>query len=149
MRQWVVNLANQTQGLILVLEHRFYGKSLPFTKLNESFHLDKLAYLNSEQALKDLAYFIEQMTANKSYGIAANSPWISIGGSYPGALSAWFRSKYPHLTIGAIASSAVVEAINDFQLYDAQIEWSTNKSGVACPNAIKNATERISKMDPS
>ncbi len=40
-----------------------------------------------------------------------NNPWIVVGGSYPGALSAWFRYKYPHLTIGSIASSAVVQAI--------------------------------------
>jgi hypothetical protein len=39
------------------------------------------------------------------------NPWITIGGSYPGALSAWFRYKYSHLTIGAIASSAVINAI--------------------------------------
>lgn len=43
---------------------------------------------------------------------------ITIGGSYPGALSAWFRFKYKHLTIGAYASSAVVEAIEDFYDYD-------------------------------
>lgn len=29
-RQWVVTMAQRLQGLILVLEHRFYGKSLPF-----------------------------------------------------------------------------------------------------------------------
>jgi hypothetical protein len=43
-----------------------------------------------------------------------NNPWISVGGSYPGALSAWYRAKYPHLTIGAIASSAVIVAIENF-----------------------------------
>ena len=43
-----------------------------------------------------------------------NIPWFVTGGSYPGALSAWFRYKYPHLTIGAIASSAVVNMIEDF-----------------------------------
>lgn len=41
-------------------------------------------------------------------------PWVTIGGSYPGALSAWFRYKYPHLTVGALASSAVVNSIVDF-----------------------------------
>lgn len=66
--------------------------------------------LTSEQALSDIAYFIRQMNNKQMYGINQN-PWVTVGGSYPGALSAWFRYKYPHLTIGAIASSAVVQVI--------------------------------------
>ncbi len=31
-----------------------------------------------------------------------------MGGSYPGALAGWFRYKYPHLTVGSLASSGVV-----------------------------------------
>jgi lysosomal Pro-X carboxypeptidase len=49
-------MANRLQGLVLVLEHRFYGQSMPFG--SESLNLDKMVYLNSEQALSDLAYFI-------------------------------------------------------------------------------------------
>jgi hypothetical protein len=91
------------------LEHRFYGKSLPFG--NQSFTLENLKYLTAEQALNDLAYFITQVTERNMHNVSKSHKWITIGGSYPGALSAWFRSKYPHLTVGAIASSAVVLAV--------------------------------------
>ena len=78
---------------------------------NNSLNLDKMVYLTSERALSDIAYFIQTMQGTKSHKITASPPFITVGGSYPGALSAWFRYKYPHLTIGAIASSAVVLAI--------------------------------------
>jgi hypothetical protein len=70
-----------------------------------------LKYLTAEQALKDLAYFITRITDGGQHGVLAKSPWITIGGSYPGALAAWFRNKYPHLTIGSISSSGVILAI--------------------------------------
>ena len=56
-----------------------------------------LKYLSSEQALADLATFREAMV--KQFSLSKNK-WISFGGSYPGALSAWFRYKYPHLVYG-------------------------------------------------
>lgn len=55
-RQWVVTMAQKLQGLILVLEHRYYGKSMPYG--NDSMKLENMVHLNSEQALSDLAYFI-------------------------------------------------------------------------------------------
>lgn len=87
-----------------------------------------MKYLNSQQALRDLAYFIDRVKVNELYGIT-NNPWISVGGSYPGALSAWFRYKYPHLVIGALSSSGVVNAIEDFKDFDEQIYLSSVESG--------------------
>lgn len=52
------------------------------------------------------------------YGITKNTPWICIGGSYAGAVSAWYRLKFPFLTIGGLASSAVVNPIYNFTQYD-------------------------------
>lgn len=62
-----------------------------------------------------MAYFISKISKSSLYKITEQNPWITIGGSYSGALSAWFRSKYPHLTIGAIGSSGVILAVEDFR----------------------------------
>jgi len=59
-----------------------------------------------------------------------------IGGSYPGALSAWFRAKYPHLAIASWASSGVFQPIVDYWKYDEQIYTSSLRSGASCPAII-------------
>ena len=93
-------------ALLVSLEHRYYGDSQPF----DSWTLENFEYLTSELALADIAYFIEAQ--NKELGYEAD--WIVIGGSYPGALSAWFKSQYPHHAVGSWSSSGVIHAIEDF-----------------------------------
>lgn len=122
------------QAQFVVVEHRFYGESQPF----DDWSLENLAYLNSEQALSDLAYFIG------SYNTTGRDVFV-IGGSYPGAMSAWFREKYPHLTIGAWSSSGVVQPIVDFWKFDEQTYTSTAKSGEQCPEIIKASMEYVTQ----
>lgn len=61
---------------------------------------------------------------------------VVVGGSYPGALSAWFRQRYPNQTVASWSSSGVVYPEIDFWKFDEQVYTSTNKSGEFCPKAI-------------
>ncbi|KAK7261276.1 hypothetical protein RIF29_27585 [Crotalaria pallida] len=93
-------------ALLVYIEHRYYGKSVPFGSREEAFkNANTLGYFNSAQAIADYAEVIIHI---KKTLRAEKSPVIVIGGSYGGQLAAWFRLKYPHLTIGALASSAPI-----------------------------------------
>lgn len=71
-----------------------------------------LKFLNIDQALADVAYFVEEM--KKTIPDASNSRVIMAGGSYSATMVAWFRQKYPHLIDGGWASSAPLLAKLDF-----------------------------------
>jgi hypothetical protein len=71
--------------------------------------------------------------------------WITIGGSYPGALSAWFKNQYPTTTVAAWSSSGVILPVRNFYDFDLDIYTATSRSGEACPSSIKNITDYIEK----
>ncbi|BBH05067.1 Serine carboxypeptidase S28 family protein [Prunus dulcis] len=98
--------AHQFQALQIFIEHRYYGKSVPFGSREEAFqNADTLGYFNSAQALADYA---EVLIHVKKKLHAQHSPVIVIGASYGGMLASWFRLKYPHVALGALASSAPI-----------------------------------------
>jgi len=132
--------AQKFGALMFALEHRFYGESQPFAdQTTENF-----AFLSSQQALADLANFIQTM---KLEYYAEDAPVVTFGGSYPGNLAAWFRIKYPHLTIGSIASSAPVQATLDFYQYLDVVDASLDDyASPTCVNLISNATSIIESM---
>lgn len=87
---------------------------LYFTNSRRDLSVENLAYLSTEQALADLAYFIEYMQSSHNYGIQKDTKWILFGGSYGGSLATWMRVKYPHLVHGVVASSAPLVAKVNF-----------------------------------
>lgn len=128
-------LAQHFGAALVTLEHRYYGESQPFEELST----ENLAYLSSKQAVFDLATFrnFYQENINRRFNrsvTGVDNPWIVIGVSYPGALSAWFRLKFPHLTRGSLASSAVVEAVLDYSAFDQQVAAS---AGPECAAALR------------
>ncbi|PIA46838.1 hypothetical protein AQUCO_01500405v1 [Aquilegia coerulea] len=93
-------------AFLVYIEHRYYGESVPFGSWKKAYsNATTLGYFNSAQALADCAELIVSLKNNLS---AETSPVIVVGGSYGGMLASWFRLKYPHIAIGALASSAPI-----------------------------------------
>ena len=100
----------------VVLEHRYYGYSFPTRYLNTT----DLRFLTTEQALADEAYFAQNVKfpGYENVDLSPKAvPWISYGGSYAGAFSAFLRVKYPDIFWGSISSSGVTKAIYDYWAY--------------------------------
>ncbi|KAM0839644.1 hypothetical protein ACQ4PT_060176 [Festuca glaucescens] len=132
-------IAKKFGAALVSPEHRYYGKSSPF----DSLTTENLRFLSSKQALFDLAVFRQyyQETLNAKYNrTGADNPWFVFGGSYAGALSAWFRLKFPHLTCGSLASSGVVLAVYNFTDFDKQIGES---AGPECKEALQETTRLV------
>ncbi|WJZ89801.1 hypothetical protein VitviT2T_008992 [Vitis vinifera] len=98
--------AARFNALLIYIEHRYYGKSIPFGSTKVALkNASTLGYFNSAQAIADYAAVLMHV---KKRLHAQNSPVIVIGGSYGGMLASWFRLKYPHIALGALASSAPI-----------------------------------------
>ncbi|KAI9896956.1 hypothetical protein N3K66_007978 [Trichothecium roseum] len=111
----VYEIAKATKGLGVILEHRYYGSSIP----TPDFSTENLRFLTTEQALADTAYFAQNV---KFEGVDADlsptaAPWIAYGGSYAGSFVAFLRVAYPDVFFGAVSSSGVPEAIWDYWQY--------------------------------
>lgn len=112
----VAQLAQATNGIGVILEHRYYGESWPVPDLSTP----NMRFLTTDQAMADTAYFAQHV---KFAGLehldltSATTAYIAYGGSYAGAFVAFLRKLYPETFWGAISSSGVTEAIWDYWKY--------------------------------
>lgn len=148
--EWEISIGFLTSGLMYEIasahgammyytEHRYYGKSKPTGDISSK----NLQYLSVDQALADLAYFIE---TKKEENHLRNSTVIVVGGSYAGSMAAWARLKYPHLIQGALASSAPVFAKADFYEYYEVVTESIRRQNPKCANDIKAAFDSVEEL---
>lgn len=126
-----VRLAAKTNGLVIGWEHRYYGYSRPVPMDDESGlpvdGADGYKYLTVEQALEDTAFFANNfnkttLSLNTNIQSTANldpyhTPWIFVGGSYPGMRAAWARIQHPEVFYASWASSAPVQTQPDGSIY--------------------------------
>ena len=65
---------------------------------------------------------LQEMVDKRYNRTGGDNPWFVFGVSYPGALSAWFRLKFPHLVRGSLSSSGVVLAVYNYTAFDEQVQ---------------------------
>lgn len=95
----VYQMAKAMGGLGVILEHRYYGKSMP----TEDLSTESLRFLTFDQSLADQAYFAKNVKFDglEDMDLApSNTPWIAYGGSYAGAFAAIIRKVYPDVFWG-------------------------------------------------
>uniref|UniRef100_A0A0N4ZGK0 Serine protease K12H4.7 n=1 Tax=Parastrongyloides trichosuri TaxID=131310 RepID=A0A0N4ZGK0_PARTI len=125
-----MQMAYQQGAYIYQLEHRFFGRSVPYGNMN----ITSIKYLTTEQALEDLAVFIK--TISKKF---TRPRWVMFGGSYPGSMTAWFAKKYPDLIVGGVASSAPLNIKLDFFEYSMVMEDAIKREGDECYKIINSS----------
>ncbi|XMA20160.1 hypothetical protein WAI453_012951 [Rhynchosporium graminicola] len=136
------DLAVATNGIGVVLEHRYYGTSFPTQNLTT----ESLRFLTTDQALADQAYFAQNVVfaGLESKNLTApNTAYLAYGGSYAGAFVAFLRKFYPDLYWGAISSSGVTEAIWDFWAYWEPIRWYADQQ---CVEYIQKITDLVDNI---
>ncbi|WRX31859.1 Peptidase S28 - like 4 [Theobroma cacao] len=82
---FIIDLASRFRGLLLYIEHRYYGDSMAFGyKQIAGQNASTLGFFSASQALADYAELIIELKRNLS---EENCPVIAIGGSYGGSQS--------------------------------------------------------------
>ncbi|KAH7850615.1 hypothetical protein Vadar_000467 [Vaccinium darrowii] len=143
---FLLDNAPHFKSLLVYIEHRFYGQSIPFglTMQEAMNNASTRGYFNSAQALADCAELVIYL---KEKLHAHNSPVIVVGGSYGGMLAAWFRLKYPHVALGALASSAPILYFNDITPQDGYFSVVQRDFQEASYNCYETIRQSWSEMD--
>lgn len=137
-------LAPRFNAMLLFPEHRYYGESTPYGSKEEAYrNATTLSYLTTEQAIADFAVLVRKLKRKLS---AQNCPVVLFGGSYGGMLAAWMRLKYPHVAIGALASSAPILQFEDIVPPETFYDLVSNdfrRESTSCFDTIKASWDAL------
>ncbi len=138
-----VELAATYGALLVALEHRYYGASIPTPDLST----ENMRYLSSHQALADIATFYEGLL-RPTFNLTPANKLVTFGGSYPGALSAWARLRLPHIVHAAISTSSPIQASFDDVSYNDVVANSLSMPLIGGSPACLTATaQAFAAMD--
>ncbi|OQR90555.1 serine protease family S28, partial [Achlya hypogyna] len=137
-RSTMNEMAKRHKAMVVAVEHRYYGDSIPNGDQTDSA---MKKHLTSDEALADLVHKRATFHAffTKEHDLQG-APWIAWGYSYAGMLSAWFKLKYPTLVAGAVSSSAPVQAQVDMKEYaEGVTRGLMHHGGQECVDHVRSA----------
>ncbi|XP_052742939.1 putative serine protease K12H4.7 [Bicyclus anynana] len=137
-------LAQRVRGGLFYTEHRYYGQTRPTNDTSAS----ELRYLNVDQALGDLAQFIQYVKSDSFEGGRFRTGSVAlVGCSYAGSMATWMRLAYPHLITVALSDSGPLHAQEDFPEYLEVITEALRVQGSeACVSTIETAMRDIATL---
>jgi hypothetical protein len=141
-------MVDKYHGIGIVWEHRFYGNSTP-TPIDLNTPAEDFRFLTTEQSLADVDRFAKQFSRKAiNYTLTPDkTPWVFVGGSYPGMRAAFMRNMYPDTIYASYASSAPVQASIDQSFYFDPIWRGLNKYGFGnCSRDIQAAVRYIDRV---
>ncbi|TKA71041.1 hypothetical protein B0A55_06327 [Friedmanniomyces simplex] len=137
------DLAVATHGIGVVMEHRYYGTSMPTPDLST----ENLRFLTTQQALADAAYFAQNIAfpGLDQYGdlTSKTTAYLGYGGSYSGAFNAFLRVQYPDVFWGTISSSGVTKAIYDYWAYYEPVAEYAPQDCIAAQKTLTHIVDNI------
>lgn len=130
--------AEQMGGLMVALEHRYYGMSQPFADMSD------MRFLSSKQAVADYTRFIPFV--KRQHG-AEGQKVVVLGGSYAGSLASWLRVQHPFLVDAALSASAPVLWELNFASYLAHVKAAVVElGGQPCMDRVAAALASSMRM---
>ena len=145
------HLAPRFGAAVIEIEHRFYGPYRPIIN-REATTEELLELLTPQQAMADMVqltkHFKEELGCLKYDRTSADyCPVITVGGSYPGFLSAMFRLAYPEFVDIAYASSAPLklydQSASQYSYYDV-VTKASERLSPGCAKAVRDTLDDAS-----
>jgi len=147
------HLAPRFGAAVIQIEHRFYGRYQPIMG-REATVQELLELLTPQQAMADMVRLTKHFKNELGCALYNRKsdkycPVITVGGSYPGFLSAMLRLVYSDFVDISYASSAPLKLYDQSTDQDVYYEIVTNAAEHAskgCAKAVRDTLDDASKL---